>query len=346
MDVENIIKCLADEVGVSGEEKNAAELALEYLSKYTTDAYIKNGSVVGNFGERSSSKPHILLDAHIDQIGFIVSYITEDGFVKVGNCGGIDRRLLLAQQVVISGKSDIFGIITSTPPHLADGKEKKVIEISDIFIDTGMPKKDLEKIVNLGDKITFSTKCEHLLNNKITGKALDDRCGVAAILYAIDLLQKEPLNCTFSALFSTQEEVGERGARIAAYEIEPDFAIAVDVSFALTADDEEFKCGKLAKGGMIGIAPSLDRDFSDKMIACAKSQNIPYQIEVMNGQTGTNADVFSVTKCGVKAVTLSIPLKYMHTPVEVIDINDVKNVGEIIAACLKSFGESDGEKNA
>ena len=136
-------------------------------------------------------------------------------------------------------------------------------------------------------------------------------------------------------MFSAQEEVGERGAKIGAFDIEPDIAIAVDVSFALTADDSEVKCGKLGGGCMIGYSPVLDRELSQTFKEIAEKRGLTYQIEVMSGTTGTNADRFSVNKGGARAVTLSIPLKYMHTPSEVIMLEDVRHTGELLAEFLR-----------
>lgn len=336
MDLKEVIKSLADSSGVSGDEDSAAKLALGYMKEFTDDCYIKNNCVFGNFGKREKGKPHILLDAHIDQIGFVVTYITDDGFIKIANCGGIDRRLLLAQQVKILGKKEVFGVICSIPPHLEKkSDEGKVPEYSDICIDVGMTKEEAEKVISQGDKIIFLQKCCDMQGDRISGAALDDRCGVACLLRAAEMLKNEQLNCSYTVMFSSQEEVGERGAKIGVYDVDPDIAIAVDVSFALTTDDSELKCGKMGKGTMIGFAPTLDRELSDRMKETAVKNNIPYQIEVMNDETGTNADRFSVNAGGVKAVTLSIPLKYMHTPVEVISVSDVENTAKLIAAYIK-----------
>lgn len=336
MDLKEVIKSLADSSGVSGDEDSAAKLALGYMKEFTDDCYIKNNCVFGNFGKREKGKPHILLDAHIDQIGFVVTYITDDGFIKIANCGGIDRRLLLAQQVKILGKKEVFGVICSIPPHLEKkSDEGKVPEYSDICIDVGMTKEEAEKVISQGDKIIFLQKCRDMQGDRISGAALDDRCGVACLLRAAEMLKNEQLNCSYTVMFSSQEEVGERGAKIGVYDVDPDIAIAVDVSFALTPDDSELKCGKMGKGTMIGFAPTLDRELSDRMKETAVKNNIPYQIEVMNDETGTNADRFSVNAGGVKAVTLSIPLKYMHTPVEVISVSDVENTAKLIAAYIK-----------
>lgn len=336
MDLKEVIKSLADASGVSGDETEAAKLALGYLKEFTDDCYIKNNCVFGNFGKREKGKPHILLDAHIDQIGFVVTFITDDGFIKIANCGGIDRRLLLAQQVKILGKKEVYGVICSIPPHLEKkSDEGKVPEYSDICIDVGMTKEEAEKVISQGDKIVFLQKCQDMQGDRISGAALDDRCGVACLLRAAEMLKNEMLNCSYTIMFSSQEEVGERGAKIGVYDVDPDIAIAVDVSFALTPDDSELKCGKMGKGTMIGFAPTLDRELSNRMKEVAAKNELPYQIEVMNDETGTNADRFSVNAGGVKAVTLSIPLKYMHTPVEVISVSDVETTAKLIAAYIK-----------
>lgn len=339
MELKKILTELSSAKGVSGAEDEAAKLAFSYIKKYTDDCEIKNGNVIASFGERKDGVPHILLDAHIDQIGLIVTYITDDGFLQVGSCGGIDRRLLLAQKVLIHGKEAVAGVICSIPPHLAkSGDEEKVPEFSEIYIDIGMSKAQAEEIISLGDKITFCGEAKELLGNKITGVALDDRAGVTALLYTAELLSGIKTPCSYTILFSTQEEIGERGAQIAAYEINPDIAVAVDVSFAMSAGEEPEKCGIMGKGGMIGISPSLSFELSEKLKDVAAECNIPYQLEIMGGLTSTNADRFSVTRAGVPSVTLSIPLRYMHTPVEIVDISDVEAVGRLLAEWLKREG--------
>lgn len=329
---------LTTAIGVAGEEFSAAQDACEKLKEFAPDAKVDFfGNVIGNIGERNDKKPHLLLDAHIDEIGFIVTHITDDGFLKVSNCGGVDRRLLLAQQVSIFGSETIKGIITSIPPHLEDD-DKKVPKMDDIYIDIGMSKEQAEKTVSLGDRGVIDARACQLLNDRVTSKAIDDRSGVLVILNTLEKLKGKPLPYSITALFSAQEETGERGAKTAAFKINPDLAIAIDVSFALTADDSVHKCGELSKGAMIGIAPSLSKSMSDELIRVAKEKDIPYQLEVMDGTTGTNADVIGVTRSGVKTVTVSVPLKYMHTPVEVVSLNDIENTSELLAEFILQGG--------
>lgn len=334
MNIQDTVIALSEACGASGSETAAAELALGMLREYCPDAEIRNGNVIGRYGAFADGRPHLVLDAHIDQIGMIVTYITDDGFIKVGNLGGIDRRLLPAQPVVVHGKKDIKGVVCSVPPHLSKG-EGKVLSFEDVAIDTGMSADELKRIVSLGDTVTFDVKCRKLAGSRITGGALDDRCGVAAILYALELLKDSPLKYNVTVIFSAQEELGERGAKIGAFELDPDIAIAVDVSFAYAEGEDRLKCGDLGKGAMIGISPSLSRRISDALTEAAENAKLPYQTEVMNGLTSTNADRYSVSRGGSEACTVSIPLRNMHTPVEVIDLADVELTGRLLAEFIR-----------
>lgn len=333
MDLKNTVISLSEVCGASGNESPAAELALAMLREYCPDAHIRNGSVIGNFGTFSDNKRHLVIDAHIDQIGFVVTDITDDGFIKIGNIGGIDRRLLPAQPVVVHGKKDIKGVICSVPPHLTDGCE--VLSFDDTAIDTGYSQAELKDIVSLGDSITFDVKCRELLNDRLTGGALDDRCGIAAVLYALELIKSAETAYNVTVVFSSQEEIGERGAKTAAFTVDADIALAVDVSFAYAIGEDENMCGYLGKGAMIGVSPSLSRKLSNRLINTAKKSDIPYQTEVMNELTSTNADRYSVSRCGAETCTISIPLRNMHTPVEVIDMKDVELTGRLIAEFIK-----------
>ena len=331
MELKELIKNLTNKNGVSGNEFTASKYACQLLSEYLDCKIDSFGNVYGWDKNFCEDKKTILLDAHIDEIGMIVTYITDEGFLKVSNCGGVDTRLLLAQQVeILCDDRKIQGVVTSMPPHL-EKDNSKAPEIDGIFVDIGMSKENAEKIVSLCDRVYINNDLSVLQGGKISSNALDDRSGVAAILYALELLKNKEHKYNIAVLFSSQEEVGEIGAEIGAYNISPDLAIAVDVSFALTNGEANHKCGKINEGPMIGIAPSLSREMSNGLMSIAKTNNIPYQIEVMSGTTGTNADKIGVSKGGVKTCTVSIPLKYMHTPIEVVSLEDIENTGKLIA---------------
>jgi endoglucanase len=336
LDIRDTLKEVTSRVNVGNYDGGLIPYLCQALERYSNDVYTKHGNVVANFGERVEGRPHVLLDAHIDQIGMVVTYITEDGYLKVSNVGGLDRRLLPDQEVTVHGTRDILGVVCTLPPHLRSNPEE-VPTVDDLCIDTGYSKSELEEVVSLGDYVTFRRDFLDLVNGRVTSPSLDDRCGVVALLKVADILQGVALNCSYSIMFSAQEEIGERGATIGAYDINPTHAIAVDVSFGLTNSESPHKCGELGKGAMVGFAPVLDRELSQSMVQIAKDSSIPYQLEVMNGTTGTNADRFSVNRAGVKAVTVSIPLKYMHTPNETIALSDVEDTAKLVAEYLKSI---------
>ena len=334
MNLTEILRELTGADGVSGEESSAGAKALGLLKEYCSDVYKDStGNIIGTIPSRFQNAPIVLLDAHLDQVGFIVTSITNDGFIKAGNVGGLDMRIMPAQNVVVHGRTDIPGVIASVPPHLSGGKEK-VLDITEMLIDTGYFGSVLHEMVSLGDRISFDTPFLELMGDNVAAHSMDDRCGIAAILYTLELLKDKELPCNLNILFSAQEETGEAGAANAGFNIAPDIAIAVDVTFATAHGDDPAKCGKMSKGPMIGIAPTLSSEISLGLIETAKCNNIPYQLEVMNGKTGTNADRFAVARGGAKSCTLSIPLRYMHTPSEVISVSDVKNTSELLAAWL------------
>lgn len=327
-----LLKALCRTAGISGDESAAAALACEKLQAYCPDARISHGNVIGTLGSTHENAPHVLLDAHLDQVGMVVTSVTEDGFVTIGNVGGLDRRLLPAQHVRLHGTKTIDGILCCMPPHLTDGSEKP-LQWDEVRIDTGYPAEELRELVHPGDSVTFCGVTAELPGGRFTSPALDDRCGMAAILYALDELQNEEIPCKVTVLFSTQEEVGELGAKTACYGVDPDIALAVDVSFA--GDGFRNETGTSGEGAMIGFSPSLSREVTDALFTAARAEDIPWQYEVMSGTTGTNADQFSVTREGVKSCTVSIPIFYMHTPQEVVDLADVENTGKLLAAYLR-----------
>lgn len=334
IDVKELTMSLSRAVGVAGAENGAAELAADVLSRLGEVRVDNLGSVICAVQPPEGKAHHYMLDAHIDEIGLIVTAVTADGFLKVSNVGGIDRRLLLASEVVIHAAEPVMGIVCSTPPHLQGEGEKKNPKIDDIFIDIGMSRESAEKSVRLGDRITFKAHSRELLGGCITGKALDDRAGCAAVIKAAELLKERGLNCGLTVTLTSQEETGAAGAKAAAFAVMPTHCFTVDVSFAHTPDAKKEKCGELGKGPMIGIAPILSGDLSDKLISIATAKGIPYQLEVMGGTTGTNADAIAPSGVGVKTALVSVPQRYMHTPVEKVCVKDIEDTARLIAETI------------
>ena len=222
MDLNALLQKLTAPACVSGSESAIAETAAELLRPFCDTVEIVSGNVCGTLGSRQAGKPHVLLDAHLDQVGFVVTEITPDGFVRVGNVGGLEYRFMPAQRVLLHGRQNIAGVICCIPPHLQSGKKEHVAEVTELAIDTGYSREHLEQLLSVGDSVTFDMPFRTMAGGYVTSPSLDDRCGMAAILCAMEELQGQALPCSLSVLFSTQEELGERGAKIGAYTIAPD----------------------------------------------------------------------------------------------------------------------------
>jgi endoglucanase len=334
--MQDIIFKLSKANGVAGGEFAASEVAKEELSKYMPVSVDALGNVTGKI---EGSGVHILLDAHIDQIGMIVTSIDDHGFLKVNKCGGMDIRVLAAHEVTVWGKKPLLGIVTSTPPHLANKNDGgKAKDFDEIAIDVGLSKDKATELICPGDRITLNGAQQRLLENRICSPALDDRAGVASILRCLELLKNKKHNCQVSVMFSVQEETGGSGAHTGGYSAAADESIAVDVSFAYAPDVAREKCGEMGKGTMLGFSPILDHGMCLTLEKIAKAKNIPLQYEVMGGRTGTNADEIQLSRSGTKTALLSIPLKNMHTSVEIIDLQDVESTARLMAEYISERG--------
>ncbi len=312
------------------------EVAKKELSKYMPVSVDAIGNVIG---ELPGSGLHILLDAHIDRIGMIVTAVDDGGFVKVDKCGGMDIRILAAHEVTVWGKKPLFGVVTSTPPHLARKNDAgKAKDFDEIAIDVGLSKLEAAALICPGDRVTLNGKQQRLLGSRICSPALDDTAGVASVLRCLELIKDKKHNCQISVLFSAQEETGGSGAHVGGYTAAAQESIAVDVSFAHAPDMHREKCGEMGKGTMIGISPILDHEMEKTLEKIAKANKIPMQLEVMGGKTGTNADSIQLSRGGTKMVLLSIPLKNMHTSIEIIDLQDVESTARLMAEYILERG--------
>lgn len=332
MDLKQLCFSLAEKNGSSGDEKEAAKLAKELLSEYMDAQIDRLGSVRGTMGDKGT---HILLDAHLDQIGMVVRAIDEKGFLLIDKVGGMDLRVLTGAEVIVHGKSDLFGVICSVPPHLQKGDTSKdTLDIKAMAVDIGYDKKTAESLVEVGDRVTLRCKQHELLGDKIMSPAFDDRCCMASILRALEMTKGQLNNIRVSVLFSTQEETSGSGAKAGSFALMPEYAIAVDVGFGDDPYTDKTQTINLGGGASIGIGPTLDRELTNELISICKDKDIHFQHDVMGGRTGTNADSINITGCGVKTALLSVPLRYMHTGNEIISLSDVECTAKIIAEYL------------
>lgn len=324
--------------GVAGREDKAVEYAGRILREYGPVSITPLGSLICRVREPREGRPHVMLDAHIDEIGLIVTAVTEEGFLRVAACGGIDRRLLLAASVTVHTRDEaLAGVVCSVPPHLSDG-EGKTKKPDEIYIDVGLSREQASARILPGDIVTINSASKALLGGYVSGKAMDNRAGCVVHMLAAGMLKDKKLNCGLTITLNTMEEIGGGpGAVTAAYEVNPTHAVSVDVSFAHTPDAPKHKTGLVKKGPMIGIAPILSGEVYNRLIDVAKEKEIPYQLEVMGGKTSTNADGIAVSRNGIRTGLISVPEKYMHTPIETVAVEDVENAARLVAAYVESL---------
>ncbi len=327
---------LAEANGTPGLEREISQKIISALPEGMSAEIDNTGNVIATFNGGSKT---FLLDAHEDRIGLIVTAITDGGFLRVAKCGGMDARVLAAQDVTVWGKEPVYGVITSTPPHLlSESDAGKAKDFDDILIDTGLTREEAEKLISQGDRVTVKAPVSELLNGRVSCPALDDRAGCAAIIRAAELVMQCDNPPSLKLLFSAQEETGGTGAVNGSFNIDADECISVDVSFADAPDMPSKKCGKLGKGPMLGFSPVLSYDISRKLEAVAKKNAIPYQLEFMSDSTGTNADHIALSRGGVKTGLVSIPLRNMHTGVEIVSVEDIENTAQLIAKYILGGG--------
>lgn len=337
MDISNTLKELCETAGISGYEKNASKFVCDLFAPFCDDIEIDNfGNVIGIKRSANRAAKTVLLDAHIDQIGFIVTEVLDGGFLRFAEVGGVDPRMLLGCEVSILTETPTYGIISCMPPHLLkSGEQNNAVQIKDMLIDTGLL--DAKQSIAIGTPIVFAEKVCQLSKGSITGKCMDDRAGIISILHAMEQLKDADLDVNIAVLISVQEETTGVGAGIGTFKICPDYAIAVDVGHAKTPDASGDNVFEYGGGVMIAMGPNTHTKLTKMLVKTARAEQISFQIEVMEGHTGTNAWAMQVAKYGTAQAILSIPLRYMHTPIESIKISDLVSVSDLITKFLISF---------
>ena len=333
---------LSNASGVSGFEEEVRNLMIRELEGHVDDLQVDNmGNLIAiKEGEPDGKK--VMLAAHMDEIGLMVRYIDKEGFIKFSKIGGINDQMLLNQEVCIhTAQGEVMGVIGSKPPHrMKAAEKKKVLEYEHMFIDIGAAnREEAEEKVNVGDPITISQEFSALGTELVKGKALDNRVGCAVL---IEVMKRVRSDATIYAVGTVQEEVGLKGARTSAYRINPDLALALDVTIAgdHPGIKEEEAPAKTGKGPCIILTDASGRGLithpqvKELLIEVAKEENIPYQLEVSEGGT-TDASAIHLTREGIPTGVISPASRYIHTPVSVVNVKDVEMVVELIRAVLR-----------
>ena len=343
METEKIIKLFSETVGISGYETNMSDVIRDSFKEYCDD--IKTDAL-GNLVcfKKGKDKNSIMLAAHMDEIGLMVKEIDKNGFIKFVSVGGIDERTLLCQEVLVHGKKTLFGVIGTKPPHIVPIEDrKKSIKIEDLSVDVGYSKKELENLVKIGDVISLKKNITTLQNGRLAGKSIDNRAGVVVMLECLKELQRQDHDLNIYCVATVQEEVAMSGAVTSTYNIEPDLAIAIDVGHGRTPETNEYDTIELGKGPGITTGPNIHPSIFKQFKTTAKSHYIDYQVEIAAGHSGTDAWPIQISKSGVATGLLSLPLRYMHTSVETLDISDIKKTAKLLAHFIMDLNDKNME---
>ncbi len=320
---------------VSGNELKMTKYIKEYTETFCDQVICDEmGNVVAFLNNYADI--NIALEAHIDNIGLVVKEIDEKGFIKFICSGGIDSSILPTAEVIVHGKKDLFGVIGAKPPHLQtkDDEDKKKY-VDDMYIDCGYDFENISEYVSVGDTITLFSKYNDLKDDFLTSGSLDNRIGCYIITECLKRLKTKKLDYNVSGIFSAQEEVGCRGAKKSVSLAKPDIAIIVDVTFGIspyTDDEHGFKVGD---GITIAVGPNLDRKLTNKFIELCDTNNISYKKEVCSDHTGTDAWPIQIACEGIPCILVSVPIKYMHTTVEIANRKDIDNAINAICMALE-----------
>ena len=335
--------CLAS--GISGHEDEVANI-IERELKDVADSIERDnmGNIIAT-KKGSKKAPKIMLAAHMDEIGFLVRFIDDNGFIKFSKIGGIVDSILVNLTVTIHSSvgEDVIGVIGSKPPHVTKPEErKKVIPADELFIDIGAKdKEDAEKMVAIGDAITFNSLFVEYPNNLIMGKAMDNRAGCYVLM---EVLKRIETDATVYAVGTVQEEVGLKGAKTAAFKLNPDMAIALDVT--LSGDHPGIKPEEAPV--VIGEGPSLilsdaggrgiltSTSVKELITKAGDENDIKYQLEVSDGGT-TDGSAIQLIREGIPTGVLSVPTRYIHTPVSVCSMEDIESTIQLIVAAINSL---------
>lgn len=340
MDIINALERLCGQGAPSGFEGPAAAVAADLLRPLVDEVWTDAlGSVIG---VRRCGKPNakkLLLDAHLDEIGLIVTGI-EDGFLRFRTIGGVDPRMLPDRELTVLTETPLFGVVACLPPHVLKAEDAdKATPITELCIDVGMTQEEAVKAVSVGTPIVYRGSCFSLGENQVCGKAMDDRSCFVILLRAMELLAEKTLDVDLYIMGSVQEEVRGSGAIAGTFAIAPDWCVAVDVTHGRTPDGPKDRTCELGKGPAIGIGPNMTRWMTRRMIAKADEEKIPWQGEVMAGRSGTNGWHMQTIREGVATSVISLPLKYMHTPIEVLALEDIEHVAKLLCAFTVDLGK-------
>lgn len=338
------LKNILESPSPSGFERPVQDVVREWAKNHADEVRTDSHGNVHAIRNPTGS-PRIMLAGHCDQIGLMVQHLDDNGFLYVQPIGGWDVQILLGQRLTVWGKTGpIPGVLSRKPPHLMQSEERnKVPQFPDLWVDIGAKNADEAKeLVTHGDPVTFELGYTDLRNNLASAPGMDDKVGLWTVMETLRLLEDVSLSACVISVSTVQEEIGLRGARTAAHSINPDIGIAVDVCHASdTPGSEQKQIGdtRLGNGPVLFRGPNINPRVHEKLVEQAHEHDIPTQVRGAPRATGTDANAIQLTREGVATALVGIPNRYMHSPVEVISLEDLDHAARLLAAFCRSVPE-------
>jgi tetrahedral aminopeptidase len=338
-----LLSKICETPGAPGHEQRVRELVLRELKGLADEVRVDNmGNVIATRKGKKNKKA--MVAAHMDEIGFIVTHIDDHGFLNFIPLGGFDPKTLTAQRVIVHGRKDVIGVMGSKPIHMMSAEERnKLVPISDYFIDLGLPKKEVEKLVRVGDTVTRERSLIEM-GNRVNCKSLDNRVSVYILLETLRALKNPPFDVV--AVFTVQEEVGIRGAQASALDIQPDFGFGLDttIAFDVPGAKPHEQVTHLGKGTAIKVMDAstiCDYRMVEFMRRTAEKHKIPYQMELLPAGGTDTAGIQRYTPGGSIAGAVSIPTRHIHQVIEMCDKDDIVNSIKLLTHCLQDLDKHD-----
>lgn len=338
----DFLKNLIKAPSPSGFEAPAQKVFKEYVKKHADEVNTDvMGNVIGIVNPKGKIK--VMLSGHMDEIGFMVRYVDDNGFIYFSAIGGVDTGVIAGQRLHIHTKNGpVLAVVGKTAVHLLDEEQrKKTLKIHEYWLDIGAKnKKEAIKKVSIGDPITFAFTYEKLDNDIVVSRSFDDKVGSFIVAEVIRVLKGKKIKAAVFGVSSVQEEIGRRGVKPCAYSIDADVGIAIDVTHATDYPDAQKKrVGdiKLGKGPGISRGANINHKVFDILVKAAEAKKIPHQIEGAPADSGTDATMMQLIRSGIATGVISIPNRYMHTPSEVVSLQDLENAVKLIVAFIEKL---------
>ncbi len=333
LDTIEFLERLSRASGLPGFESEVTRLVMDAFRPFASEVTVDRlgNCIAFKPGDSPAPRPKVMLAAHMDQVGLIVTKIEEGGFLRFIGMGGVDPRILPGMEVMVHGRASIYGVVGSRPPHMtAPDDERKAFKMEDLYIDTGLAEEQVRDNIQAGDVVSFESAFLRL-GDLVAGRSFDDRAGVAVLMECLSRLSQLRHATDVYAVATVQEETGLSGATCSTFCISPEIGIAVDVTHGDMPGVPEHLSSRVDRGPVLSAGPNVHPRVLARLEDVAKRNGIPCQTEVSGGSTGTDAWAIQVSRTGVATGVISVPVRYMHTPVEVLSPRDIREAGRLAA---------------